>query len=310
MAKTLITGGAGFIGGHLVDELLRRGDEVVVFDDYSTAPKENLDRVRNSIQIIEGDVRDADALLKAMKGVDYVLHEAALGSVPRSVRDPQSTHGVVCTGTLNALVAARDNGVKRFVHASSSSVYGDTPELPKRETMPFRPKSPYALSKVAAEEYVRLFHEVYGLETVALRYFNVFGPRQNPVGAYAAVVPLFAKAILAGESPVIHGDGSQSRDFTYVENVVLANMLAIKAPKEALGRPYNIGAGGQISLLELVQALAKEIGVSARPTFGPRRTGDIDHSNASIEEASKMLGYSVKVGFEEGIRRTLDWYRG
>lgn len=309
MARILVTGGAGFIGGHLVRALLKRGDEVIVYDNFATAPRENLDSVKDEVTIIEADMRDFDALKQAFKGVDHVMHQAALASVPRSINDPQSTHDVNCTGTLNALVAARDTGVKRFVFASSSSIYGDSPELPKRETMPFRPKSPYALSKVAAEEYVRIFHETYGLETVALRYFNVFGPGQSPQGAYAAVVPLFSESIILGRSPIINGDGLISRDFTFVENVVHANLLALDARGEALGHAYNVGTGVSHTLIELVEEIGSAAGKKATPKFGPERAGDVLHSNASIEAGQRMLGYKVLVPFSEGIKQTVEYFQ-
>jgi nucleoside-diphosphate-sugar epimerase len=254
-------------------------------------------------------MRDFDALKRAMTGLDHVFHEAALASVPRSINDPVPTHEVNCTGTLNALVAARDTGIKRFVFASSSSIYGDSPELPKRETMPFRPKSPYALSKVAAEEYVRIFHETYGLETVALRYFNVFGPGQSPEGAYAAVVPLFTESIILGRSPLINGDGLHSRDFTYIDNVVHANLLALDARGEALGKAYNVGTGVSYTLLDLVEEISTAAGKKANPEFGPARAGDVQHSNASIEAGQRFLGYSVLVPFAEGIKRTVEHFQ-
>jgi len=305
MPRTLVTGGAGFIGSHLVDALLARGDDVVVYDNFSNGRKENLVHVMNRIKLYEADIRDSQTLKTAMKGVDYVLHEAALGSVPRSIADPFTTNEVNITGTLNVLIAARDAGVKRLVNASSSSVYGDTPELPKHEQMPFRPKSPYALTKVAAEEYTRLFFEVYQLESISLRYFNVFGPRQDPRGPYAAVIPLFVEAILEGRSPKINGEGQHSRDFTYVDNVVKLNLLALQAPKEACGRAYNGGIDGQITLLELVDAINKATGKNVKPTFGPARAGDVEHSRASIKAAKEMLGYEPVVSFAEGIKKTV-----
>jgi nucleoside-diphosphate-sugar epimerase len=305
MAKTLVTGGAGFIGSHLVDALLARGDEVVVYDNLATGSKENIEHVKGRITFFEEDIRDPQALAHAMKGVDYVLHEAALGSVPRSIADPALSNEVNITGTLNVLIAARDAGVKRLVHASSSSIYGDSDVHPKHEGLPFKPKSPYALNKVAAEEYCRIFFDAYGFETIALRYFNVFGPRQSPKGAYAAVIPLFVEAILNGRRPRINGDGKHSRDFTYVDNVVQANLKALGAPASAAGKAYNAGAGGEYSLLQLVAAINEATGQNIEPEFGPERAGDIKHSNASIDRARAAFGYEPNVTFEEGIRRTV-----
>lgn len=308
MPKTLVTGGAGFIGSHLVDALLAEGHEVAVLDNFATGSRENLRHLAGKVCIHETDIRDLDALHRAMEGAEFVLHQAALGSVPRSIADPRTSNDVNITGTLNVLIAARDAGVKRLTFASSSSVYGDTPELPKHEGMPFRPKSPYALTKVCAEEYCRVFYQVYGLETIALRYFNVFGPRQNPKGPYAAVIPLFCESIAAGKPPRINGDGKHSRDFTFIQNVVHANLLALKAPSSAVGRAYNCGAGGQFTLLELVDAICKATGKSVQPEFGEPRPGDVEHSCASIEDARKGFGYEPVVGFDEGIRRTVEYY--
>lgn len=301
----MVTGGAGFIGSHLVDGLLQRGDEVVVYDNFATGFRENLDHVRDRITIVEADLRDLEALRGAMKGVEYVTHQGALGSVPRSIADPVTSNEVNVGGTLNVLLAAKEEGVKRVVVASSSSIYGDTEVSPKHEGLPFQPKSPYALTKVATEEYARVFHAVYGLETVALRYFNVFGPRQSPKGAYAAVIPLFFQALKENRAPKINGDGSFSRDFTYVSNVVQANFKALfEAPSTACGRAYNAGAGGQISILEMYQAIAREVGSDLQPEFGPVRAGDVAHSKAAIDLAREQLGYDPVVSFEEGIRLT------
>ena len=309
MPKTLVTGGAGFIGSHLVDALLARGHEVAVYDNFSNGRRENIAPNLTRIELFEEDIRDLPTLRRAMAGVDYVLHEAALGSVPRSIEDPATSNDINVTGTLNVLIAARDAGVKRLVNASSSSIYGDSQELPKHERMAFKPKSPYALTKVAAEEYTRIFFESYGLETISLRYFNVFGPRQDPSGPYAAVIPLFVEAILEDRQPRINGDGRHSRDFTYIDNVVSLNLLALEAPRGACGKPYNGGIEGQFTLLQLVAEINKALGKHIDPTFGPPRAGDVEHSCASIDAAKEALAYKPIVGFEEGIRRTVDAYR-
>ena len=309
MARVLITGGAGFIGSHLVDACLSRGDEVVVFDNFATGRPSNIAHVKDQICLVQADLRDFEAVRGAMKGVDYIFHEGALGSVPRSIADPITSNDVNIGGTLNVLVAARDAGVKRLVFAGSSSIYGDSPELPKRETMPFGAKSPYGLTKVAGEEYLRLFWETYQFETITLRYFNVFGPRQDPEGAYAAVIPIFVEAILDGRAPRINGTGSVSRDFTYIDNVVQANLKALEAPVSAVGRSYNAGAGGQYSLLQLVDAINRAAGKDIAPEFGPVRAGDIEHSHAAIDAARSALGYDPKVSFEEGIARTVEFHR-
>jgi nucleoside-diphosphate-sugar epimerase len=314
--KYLVTGGAGFIGSNIVEALLRGGESVIVLDDLSTGRRQNLDAALRAggpgtrdPQIIEGDIRDAATVRRAMSGVTHVLHQAALPSVQRSVEDPMASHSVNATGTLNLLLAARDAGVKRFVYASSSSVYGDSPELPKVESMPTAPLSPYAVSKLAGEYYCRIFHGLYGVETVSLRYFNVFGPRQDPTSQYAAVVPNFVKAAISGDAPTIYGDGLQSRDFTYIDNAVHANLRACHAPSSAAGRAYNIACGQSATLFDLLQILGRLTGSAVRPTHVPPRPGDVRHSLASIEEASRHLGYDPKVGLEEGLRRTVEWFR-
>lgn len=309
MARVLVTGGAGFIGSHIVDALLARGDEVVVFDNLATGRLDNLKRALSHIELVEADLRDFDAVRHAMAGVDLVSHQAALGSVPRSLADPRTSNDVNVNGTLNVLVAAREAGVRRLVNASSSSVYGDTEELPKHEGMPLRPISPYALSKATAEEYARVFHGVYGTPTLSLRYFNVFGPRQNPDSQYAAAIPRFMKRLAAGERPQVYGDGSQSRDFTFVQNVVHANLLALSAPDAALGRSYNIGAGGQVGILDVIAAVQRAMGTSAQPEFIAKRDGDVLHSRAAIDAAREAFGYVPSVGFEEGIRLTVEAFR-
>lgn len=308
MAFYLVTGGAGFIGSNLVHALLARGERVRVLDDFSTGRQVNLKDAFSQIELVEGDLADPDVCHHAVQGADYVLHQGAVPSVSRSVQDPLRSHHANATATLNMLVAARDAGVKRFVYASSSSVYGDSPTLPKQEDMTPRPKSPYAVAKLAAESYCRIFYDLYGLETVSLRYFNVFGPRQDPTSAYSAVIPLFIKAMLAGESPTVHGDGTQSRDFTFIANNVQANLLATQAP-DVGGQVFNIACGQRYSLLDLIERLNQALGTSIEPTFGPQRAGDVKHSLADIARAQDLLGYNVDVDFEEGLARTIDWYR-
>jgi nucleoside-diphosphate-sugar epimerase len=314
--RYLVTGGAGFIGSNLVEALLRRGDEVVVLDDFSTGRRENLeqtlrDRPRGAPEprIIEGDIRDPATTRAAVQGVTHVLHQAALPSVQRSVEDPAASHEVNATGTLNLLIAARDAGVRRFVYASSSSVYGDSPTLPKLETMAPAPLSPYAVSKLAGEHYCNVFHGLYGLETVALRYFNVFGPRQDPNSQYAAVVPNFVGTATAGRPPTVFGDGLQSRDFTYIDNAVDANLKACDAPSAAAGRAYNVACGQSATLLDLLRILERITGSPLKPVHADPRPGDVRHSLASIEEARRHLGYEARVGLEEGLRRTVAWFR-
>jgi UDP-glucose 4-epimerase len=309
MAKSyLVTGGAGFIGSHICERLVRDGQKVRVLDDFSAGKEENLSSFRNDVEVIRGDIRDRDTVSRAMRGVDIVFHEAALGSVPRSVADPVTTHEVNITGTLNILLAARDAGVRRVVFASSSSVYGETPELPKHERMELQPLSPYALSKLAGEQYISVFKQVYGLEAVALRYFNIFGPRQDPESHYAAVIPKFATALLTDERPIIYGDGLQSRDFTYVENVVEANLLAAEAEGIA-GHAYNVACGGRYTLLELLDRMKAVLSSDTKPIHEEARAGDVRDSQASIEAAQQAFGYHIKVGFEEGLQRTLEWYK-
>ena len=310
MAKRLylVTGGAGFIGSHICERLLKEGESVRVVDNFFAGKESNLKSLGGDVDLIRGDIRDKQTLDEAMKGVDIVFHEAALGSVPRSVADPLTTHEVNLTGTLNVLVAARDAGVRRVVYASSSSVYGETEELPKRESMTPQPLSPYALTKLAGEYYIKVFKQVYGFEAVALRYFNIFGPRQDPESQYAAVIPRFVMALLEGRQPTVYGDGLQSRDFTYVENVVEANLLASEADGIA-GQAFNVACGGRYSLLDLLGKLNQIIGSDIAPIHEPSRTGDIRDSQASIEAAERAFSYGVKVGFDEGLRRTVEWYR-
>jgi UDP-glucose 4-epimerase len=308
--RVLVTGGAGFIGSHLVRRLLADGWAVRVFDNFETGRREHIAGL--DAEIVEADVRDRYALGAAVEGCRYVLHQAALGSVPRSVANPLESFDVNARGTLNVLEAARDAAVSRVVFASSSSVYGDEAEMPKREEAKPKPLSPYALSKLSAEQACGIFTRLYGLETVALRYFNVFGPRQDPQSQYAAVVPRFVTAMLDGERPVVYGDGLQSRDFTYVENVVDANMLAMTAPAESAVGPaggvYNVSCGGRTSLLDLVRELNRALGTELAPAFAPERAGDVKHSQAAIDLARERLGYTPSVGFAEGLERAVAWY--
>ena len=308
MTKVLVTGGAGFIGSHLVDALLARGDTVRVLDNFSTGKRENLASTLAQIELIEGDLRDPDAVAQAVSGVEVVFHLGALPSVPRSVTDPLTSHEVNSTGTLRLLLAARDAGVRRVVVASSSSVYGDTPTLPKVETMATSPRSPYAISKLASEQYASSFAQLFNLETVALRYFNVFGPRQDPHSYYAGVIPRFCMAAWRGEPCVIYGDGQQSRDFTFVTDVVEANLLAAAAP-EASGHIFNIAGGGQTTLLDVVALLRELTGQVLEVRHEAPRAGDVRHSLAAIFKAQELLGYQPRVRFVEGLERTLWWYR-
>jgi len=308
VSSYLVTGGAGFIGSNIVDELLRRGQTVRVLDNFATGREENLQDAGDRIELIRGDVRDIAAVDAAVAGCDFVLHQAALASVPRSIADPVANNEVNAQGTLNVLVAAQKHGVKRVVYASSSSVYGDSEELPKVESMTPNPMSPYAVAKLAAEYYCRVFAELHGMTTVALRYFNVFGPRQDPGSQYSAVIPIFVKALVEGKAPTIHGDGEQSRDFTYIDNVVGANLRACEANVSG-GKVYNIACGGRFSLNQLYAALAARVGTDLRPVYGPPRAGDVKHSMAAIDRIQRELGYQVSVSFEDGIERTVRWYQ-
>jgi nucleoside-diphosphate-sugar epimerase len=308
VATYLVTGAAGFIGSNIVEELVERGEAVRAFDNLSTGHLSNLEPFLPKITFIEGDLRDESALADAVRGVDYVLHEGALASVPRSVADPLTSHEANATGTLKLLLAARDAGVKRVVFASSSSVYGDSPTLPKHEDMPTSPLSPYAVTKLAGEEYCKVFTRVYGMPTVALRYFNVFGPRQDPHSQYAAVIPAFIDSALSGKRPTIYGDGQQTRDFTYVKNVVLANLLACST-SAADGRSVNIACGDRISLLDLMSQINILLGTNIEPIFEPERAGDVKHSLADISRAESLLGYRTEIPFAEGMRRTVDYMR-
>ena len=305
--KVLITGGAGFIGSHLARRLLEEGKSVVVYDDLSTGKESNLEDIRQEIEFVAGDIRDAEAIRKAACRVECIFHQAALASVPRSISEPRRTHDVNINGTFNVLMAARDESVPRVVLASSSSVYGDTPTLPKVETMVPSPLSPYAAQKLTGELYAHQFHMHYGIATVCLRYFNVFGPSQDPDSPYAAVLPLFLKRIRNGQPPVINGDGSQSRDFTYIDNTVEANLLASCAEKVG-GEVFNVATSDRITILELTQAVVEWTGWEEGIEYGPPRPGDIQHSYADVSKAEDLLGYKVLVEFREGLNRTLEWF--
>jgi UDP-glucose 4-epimerase len=300
----LVTGGAGFIGGHLVEALLLTGWSVRVLDDFSSGREENLEAVRGRIELVRGDLADPEVAERAVEGVEVVFHQGAVPSVPRSVAEPLRTNRANVDGTLGVLEAARRAGVRRVVYAASSSAYGDTEVLPKVETMPANPRSPYALQKYAGEVYCRLYHELYGLETVALRYFNVFGPRQDPKSAYAAVIPRFATACLRGEAPHIHGDGEQSRDFTYVADTVRANLLAADAP-QASGQVINVAGGRRISLNQLLAAIQEIVGSDVEPIHDPPRPGDVRHSLADLGRARALLDFAPMVPVEDGLRRTV-----
>jgi UDP-glucose 4-epimerase len=310
MATYLITGIAGFIGSTLARAVLAQGGKVVGFDNFATGKRENLAEIKDQIELHEADLLDLDALHRACGGVDYVFHEAAIPSVPRSVKDPLGNNRANVDGTLNLLVAARDAKVKRVIYAASSSAYGDTPTLPKREDMPPNPISPYATAKLAGEYYMISFFRCYGLETVCLRYFNVFGPRQDPGSPYSGVLAKFITQMLKGEQPTIFGDGKQSRDFTYVDNVVEANLLACKAEgKEVAGKVFNVATNRRTDLYQTYEILKKLTGYSGEVKYGPDRAGDVKHSLADISRAEQHFGYKPKVDFEEGLRRTVAWYR-
>ena len=305
----LVTGAAGFIGSNTIEYLLSEGYKVVGLDNFATGKKSNIEELTHSnFTFIEGDIRDLDTCNKAVMGADYVIHLAALGSVPRSIKDPITSNDVNINGFLNMLVASRDNNVKAFVYASSSSVYGDEPNLPKIEERIGKPLSPYAVTKYVNELYGHVFHKLYGLNTVGLRYFNVFGRRQDPSSIYAAVIPQFVSKLLHNESPVINGDGHQSRDFTYIDNVIEANLKACLANDDAYGKAYNVAYGGQVTVLELYDAMLKLLDKDIKPVFGPNRAGDVKHSNANINKAKQAFNYDPSINFEEGLKKTMDWY--
>lgn len=310
MSRVLVTGGAGFIGSHLTESLLRAGHQVRVIDNLSTGKKENLvfDEAYPFLEMIEGDICDLMTCQRAMEGIEYVFHQAALPSVQRSVEDPMSSNKANVEGMLNILVAGRDAGVKRVIYAASSSAYGDTPTLPKKEEMIPNPLSPYALQKLVGEQYCRLFYQLYGLDTISLRYFNIFGPKQDPNSIYSAVIPRFIDALVSGRPPTVYGDGEQSRDFTYIENVVHANLLAMDAERTQ-GEVVNIACGRRVSLNQLLKILQDIIGSHIPPIYEEPRKGEPRHSLADIGRAREVLNYSPRVGIEEGLRKTVEYFK-
>lgn len=310
-SKFLVTGGAGFIGSNLCEAILNLGYKVRCLDDLSTGKQKNVDMFLDNpnYEFIKGDIKDLDTCMKACEGVDYVLNQAAWGSVPRSIEMPLFYCANNIQGTLNMLEAAKQNDIKKFVYASSSSVYGDEPKLPKKEGVEGNLLSPYAVSKRADEEWAKQYTRHYGLDTYGLRYFNVFGKRQDPDGAYAAVIPKFIKMLINGETPTINGDGKQSRDFTYIENVIEANLKACLAPSEAAGEAFNVAYGGREFLIDIYYGLTEALGLDIEPNFGPDRAGDIKHSNADISKAKALLGYDPDWSFERGIKAAIEWYK-
>ncbi len=308
MRTCLVTGGAGFIGSHIVEALVARGDRVRVLDNLSTGHLANIEPWSADLEFLEGDLCDVSVVRRAVKGVDYIFHQAALASVPRSIEHPLDTHAACVTGTLQLLDAARHAGVKRLVYAASSSAYGDSRFAAKREVDLPAPISPYGAAKLAAEQYCQVFTATYGFETVAIRYFNVFGPRQDPDSPYSAVIPLFVTAMLSGQSPRVNGDGTQSRDFTFVANVVHGNLLAAEAP-HAAGRVFNLAMGRSTTLLQLIATLNELLGTNIQPQHGPAREGDIHDSLADISEARRLLNYEPQVDFHEGLKRSVSYYR-
>ena len=315
--KILVTGGAGFIGSNLCEELLRLGNQVSCLDNFATCKRENIVPLLDNTDftLFEGDIRDLDDCLKASKGVDYILHQAALGSVPRSIKDPITSNDVNVSGFLNMLVAARDNGVKRFVYAASSSTYGDSESMPKVEDIIGKPLSPYAITKYVNELYADIFSKTYGLETIGLRYFNVFGRKQDPNGAYAAVIPKFVSQLMKGESPVINGDGNYSRDFTYIDNVIQANLLSlVTTNKKAINTVYNVAFGDRNTLNDLMTYLKEYLSEfdsevkGVKIIYGPNRAGDIPHSHASVEKAKELLNYNPQFSLSEGLKEAVKWY--
>lgn len=308
MSIFLVTGGAGFIGSHLVNHLVERGESVRILDNFSTGKDENIKTLKDRVSIFVGDICDTDLVRKAVNGVDYVLHQAALPSVPRSINDPISSNRTNVCGTLTLLIESKNAGVRRFVFASSSSVYGNPKNMPVDETFPSDPLSPYAVTKLSGEYYAKIYSKIYGLETIGLRYFNVFGPRQDAKSQYSAVIPIFTSRILNGKNPIIFGNGDQSRDFTYIDNVVEANMLAVTA-KDVSGEIFSIACGERVSLNEMVSLFKTYLNKDIKPEYAPPRPGDINHSFANITKAEKLLGYKPKVLFREGLERTIDWYK-
>jgi len=308
MSLSLITGGAGFIGSNMVRFLLEKGEKVRVLDNFETGKHENLDEVKNDIEVIEGDIRDQEVVAKAVDGAEIVYHLAALGSVPRSIKDPKTTHDVNVNGTFNMIEAGRSAGVRRMVFASSSSVYGQSPVLPQHEGLPIAPIRPYGATKAIAEIYFRAFYETYKFESICLRYYNVFGPRQDPNSQYAAAIPLFVSALLKDEAPGIFDDGEQSRGFTYIDNVLNANWLAANA-KEACGEALNISTKNAVTVNTVVNTIKELLGKDIAPKYLPPRFGDIKHSLADVSRAKEVIGYEPTIGFDEGIRKAIDWYK-
>ncbi len=308
MTTYLVTGGAGFIGSHLVEHLVRDGQRVRVVDDFSTGKRENLAAFAESIDLIEGTLADSGVCARACAGADVVLHHAAIPSVPRSVEDPVASHRANAEGTFNLLMAARDCGVRRFVYAASSSAYGETPKLPKDESIPPDPLSPYGVQKLNGEQYCTVFSRCYGLDTISLRYFNVFGPRQDPKSQYAAAIPAFITAILGGAAPTVYGDGEQTRDFTYIDNAVHGNILAMEAGRTR-GETINIACGDQISVNTVIDRINRLLGTSVQPKYVEPRPGDVRHSCADIGLAKELLGFEPLVSFQDGLRRAIDYYR-
>jgi UDP-glucose 4-epimerase len=310
MANYLITGGAGFIGSNIAKELVSQGNSVVIFDNYSSGKKDNLAGILNKIDLIKGDIRDIAQLRKSFKNIDYVLHHAALASVQMSINDPITTNEVNINGTINVLKAAKELKVKKVIFAASCAAYGDSRILPLKETENVSPFSPYAISKLSAEFYCKIFTKLFGLNTVILRYFNVFGPNQDPNSEYSAVLPKFITAVLKGKDPIIYGDGKQTRDFVYIENVVSANILAAKCnKKEAQGNTFNIASGKMMSLLDIIRSISTVTNKRITPIFMPKKSGDIRLSVADISKARRILGYKPKVSFESGLNKTIDWYK-
>ncbi|HOW70379.1 MAG TPA: SDR family oxidoreductase [Phycisphaerae bacterium] len=308
MATYLVTGGAGFIGSHLVERLVKDGQTVRVLDNFSSGRRQNLAPFAARIEVIEGDIRKTDDCAIACKGVDVIFHEAAVPSVPKSVADPRTSHEANIDGTFNLLMAARDAKCRRVIYAASSSAYGDLPDLPKRESACPSPLSPYAVNKLVGEHYLRTFYCCYGLETISLRYFNVFGPRQDPKSQYAAAIPAFVSAILKNQPPTIYGDGEQSRDFTYIDNVVHANVLAARAAKTE-GQVVNVACGERVTVNQIIAQINSLLGLNIRPDYVDTRPGDVKHSLADITLAGRILGYKPVVDFEEGLRRAIEWYK-
>lgn len=308
MTRFLVTGGAGFIGSNICCKLVEQNCFVRVVDNLITGKKKNLDGIIDKIDFVQADMGDPDVANAVMKGIDVVLHQGALPSVPRSVADPALTHKHCVDATFTLLLAAKDAGVKRFVYAASSSAYGDTPTLPKVETMPTRPLSPYAAAKLFGEYYCSVFSKVYGLETISLRYFNVFGPHQDPTSQYAAAIPAFVTSILKGKSPIVYGDGEQSRDFTYIDNVVHANLLAARAEKVA-GQSVNIACGQRVTINEIIGMINRILGKDIKPEYKPLRAGDVKHSLASIDLAKEVIGYKPVTSFQDGLQKAISWYR-